>query len=320
MNKKLKTWLLILSIPIAYALLVRFVFGLWFLRYTFTVMSVSFLLGLPFGVGYLTIFLSPVESVRSYAYRIVAPMLPIIVFFIFTLAFGIEGWACWLMILPVFLALSILGGLTAGNFKLRKEKKEKKLKVSIVLCLPFLLSSIEHYIPHPFTRCEAYTCIDIHAGADTIWNNVVRVRAIDPHEDHGTLTNFLGFPRPIRAELNYAGVGGSRQAIFSKGLVFEEVVKAYEPEKKMYFSIKADPHAIPATTMDKHVVIGGDYFDVLDGTYELEKLDNRTYRLHLYSHFILKTNFNFYASWWAGLIMKNIQNNILQIIRTRCQG
>jgi len=92
MNKKLKTWLLILSIPIAYALLVRFVFGLWFLRYTFTVMSVSFLLGLPFGVGFLTIFLSPVESVRSYAYRIVAPMLPIIVFFIFTLAFGIEGW------------------------------------------------------------------------------------------------------------------------------------------------------------------------------------------------------------------------------------
>ena len=109
-------------------------------------------------------------------------------------------------------------------------------------------------------------------------------------------------------------------AIFSKGLVFEEVVKAYESEKKMYFSIKADPHAIPATTMDKHVVIGGDYFDVLDGTYELEKLDNRTYRLHLYSHFILKTNFNFYASWWAGLIMKDIQNNILQIIRTRCQG
>ena len=30
----------------------------------------------------------------------------------------------------------------------------------------------------------------------------------------------------------------------------------------MVFSIKADPHAIPSTTMDKHVVIGGDYFDV----------------------------------------------------------
>lgn len=320
MNKKLKTWLLILLLPVAYALLVRFVFGLWFLRYTFTVMSASFLLGLPFGVGYLTIFLSPIERVRSWSYRIFAPMVPILAFFILILLLAIEGWACWLMILPIFLIPSILGGLTAGHFRLRKEKKDNKLKVSIILCLPFLLSSVEHYIPHPFTRCEAYTYIDIHAGADTIWNNVVRVRTISPQEDHGTLTNFLGFPRPIRAELNYAGVGGSRQAIFSKGLVFQEVVKTYEPERKMYFSIKADPHTIPSTTMDEHIVIGGDYFDVLDGTYELEKIDDRNYRLHLYSHFILKTNFNFYASWWAGLIMKDIQNNILQVIRTRCQG
>ncbi|MBN9379764.1 MAG: hypothetical protein J0H74_03300 [Chitinophagaceae bacterium] len=320
MNPKLRTWLIILSIPVAYALVIRFFFGIWFFRYAFTVMSVSFLLGLPFGVGYLTILLSPMESVRSWVYRIVAPMLPIIVFFMLTLGFGIEGWACWLMILPVFLILSILGGLTAGRYKLRKEKRTGKLRVSIVLCLPFLLSSVEHYIPHPFTRCEAYTSIDIHARADTIWNNVIRVKAISPAEDHGTVTSFLGFPRPIRAELNYAGVGGSRQAIFSKGLVFEELVKAYDPEKRMYFSIKADPHTIPSTTMDKHVVIGGDYFDVLDGTYELRRLGERHYRLHLYSHFILKTNFNFYASWWAGLIMKDIQNNILQVIRTRCQG
>lgn len=320
MNKKLKTWLIILLVPVAYALVVRFVFGMWFFHYVFTVMSVSFLLGLPFGVGYLTVLLSPMESVRLRSYRILAPMVPIFAFFLLTLLLSIEGWACWLMILPVFVILALLGGSAAGHYKLRKERKNTKLKVSIVLCLPFLLSSIEHYIPHPFTRCEAYTSIDIHAGADTIWNNVVHVKAIDPAEDHGTLTSFLGFPRPIRAELNYAGVGGSRQAIFSKGLVFEEVVKSYEPEKKMHFSIKADPHNIPSTTMDEHIVIGGDYFDVLDGTYELEKLDDRNYRLHLYSHFLLKTNFNFYASWWASLIMKDIQNNILQVIRTRCQG
>ena len=119
--------------------------------------------------------------------------------------------------------------------------------------------------------------------------------------------------------MDYAGVGGTRQAIFSKGLVFEEVVKKYEDKKKMHFSIRADPHAIPSTTMEEHVVIGGDYFDVLDGTYELEKRSDSIYRLHLYSHFTLRTTFNFYASWWAGWIMKDIQNNILQVIQTRCQ-
>jgi hypothetical protein len=39
----------------------------------------------------------------------------------------------------------------------------------------------------------------------------------------------------------------------------------------MTFSIKAYPHEIPAATMDEHVVIGGAYFDVLDGTYQLEE-------------------------------------------------
>jgi hypothetical protein len=87
----------------------------------------------------------------------------------------------------------------------------------------------------------------------------------------------------------------------------------------MVFSIKAYPYEIPSTTMDKHVVIGGQYFDVLNGTYELEKLNEKTYRLHLYSQFKLTTTFNFYASWWVRWIMKDIQNNILQVVRQRAE-
>jgi len=41
--------------------------------------------------------------------------------------------------------------------------------------------------------------------------------------------------------------------------------------------------------------------------------------MHLYSHFVFKTDFNFYSSLWAGWIMKDIQNNILQVIQTRSQ-
>ena len=87
----------------------------------------------------------------------------------------------------------------------------------------------------------------------------------------------------------------------------------------MHFSIKAYPYEIPSTTMDKHVVIGGNYFDVLDGTYVLQQLSPGIYRLHLYSHFKMTTTFNFYASWWAGWIMKDIQNNILQVIKQRAE-
>jgi len=319
MNPKLKRWLIALSIPIAYALILRLVFDINIFRSFATVMSISFFIGVPFGVGYLTILLSQREKTKKISFRIFAPWMPIFIFLMLTLMFAIEGWACWLMILPIFLIFASLGGLAAGYFRHRRDHPSGKLQVSLVLCLPFLLSFIEHFVPVLPARCEAYTFIDIHARADSIWNNVVRVRAIDEQEDRGTLTSWLGFPRPIRAELDYAGVGGSRQAIFSKGLIFEEIVEAYIPQQRMHFSIKADPYKIPSTTMDKHVVIGGDYFDVLDGTYQLQKLGDDYYRLHLYSHFTLKTTFNFYASWWAGLIMKDIQSNILQVIQTRCQ-
>ena len=87
----------------------------------------------------------------------------------------------------------------------------------------------------------------------------------------------------------------------------------------MVFSIRANPYDIPSTTMDEHIVVGGKYFDVLTGTYDLQKLTDTTYRLHLYSHFKLTTTFNFYASWWAGWIMKDIQKNILEVIKERSE-
>jgi hypothetical protein len=320
MNRRTKTAAIIIAIPLGYALLMRVIFGLDIVKDFVRVMSITFLLAVPFVIGFLIVSLSPQKDAVRMRYAVLAPWIPVGFFFFVTVLFGLEGWACWIMILPVFLLFATLGGLFARYLILIRKKKPNKLQVSIVLFLPFLLSPLETLLPDLPARYEAYTYADIHAPADRIWANVVRVRAIPEQADHGTLTRFLGFPRPIRAELDYAGVGGSRQAIFSRGLVFKEVVLEYAERKRMHFSITANPHDIPSTTMDKHVVIGGDYFNVLDGTYELQRLNDSIFRLHLYSHFTLRTTFNFYASWWAGWIMKDIQNNILRVIQTRCEG
>jgi len=87
----------------------------------------------------------------------------------------------------------------------------------------------------------------------------------------------------------------------------------------MAFTIKANTFDIPSTTLDEHILIGGSFFDVLNGTYELEKLGPTTYRLHLYSYFKMNTTFNFYAGWWGKWIMKDIQNNILKIEKARSE-
>lgn len=311
--------LIVIAIPAAYAVFVRLFFGVDDWQSLFYVMSYSFLFCLPTIVGALTICLSPMARVQKLAYRFFMPWVPIFFFFLITLAAALEGWACWLMVLPLFLLASSLGGLIAGYFRLKNNTHKTKVYVSVLVLLPFLLAPVESLLGPSQDIYKAYTYVDINSSADRIWNNVTRVRTIPEEEDHGWITNWLGFPRPVRAELDRLGVGGYRKAIFTKGLVFHETVTEYAPETKMVFEIKADPQEIPSAAMDEHVVIGGRFLNVLNGTYELEKISNHRYRLHLYSHFVLKTSFNFYAGWWATLIMKDIQQNILQVEKRRAE-
>lgn len=316
---KLKRWLLVIGVPVLFALAMRIGFGIETFRDFVKVMSITFFFCLPVGVGVLTMVFSDIEKVKKRSYRGLMPWVPIMVFFVLTLALFIEGWACWVMALPVFMVLSSVGGEIGGYFKLRNKKKSDRLNVSLALLLPVVMMPIEDAVKLTPANYQAYTYIDIQASPQTIWNHVLRVREISTQEDKGTLTNFLGFPRPLKAELNYAGVGGSRQAIFTRGLVFKEVVTKYSHEKEMQFTINANSYEIPSATLDKHLLIGGDYFNVLDGTYVLQALNNNTCRLHLYSHFTVNTSFNFYAGIWTTWIMKDIQNNILQVVQHRCE-
>lgn len=305
-------------IPLVFALFVRLLFGIDGLWGLFGVMTIGFLFFMPFAMGALLVYFSNIELVKKNWYCVLMPWIPVFLFLAITLLFSIEGLACWLMALPLFMLAASLGGIIGARTKINRENG-KTLHISLIVLLPLILSPLEQQLAQIPGRYKAYTSIDIHASKEQIWSHVTRVSEISAEQDKGWLTRTLGFPRPIKAELNYEGLGGYRKAIFDKGLVFDETVIDYDHERKMTFTIRANPFDIPSATMDEHVVIGGDYFDVLNGTYELQQLDNDTYRLHLYSHFKLTTSFNFYASWWAGWIMKDIQNNILQIIKTRAE-
>lgn len=312
-------YLKVIGLPVLAALLFYFFYttGEW--NDIWVVMSVSFFFGLPYLTGVVAIYASPPARIRDLSYRILFPWAPIGVFFVITLALALEGWVCWIMILPIFLVLGTLGGLTAGYLRMRASKNLNRLQLSLAVVLPLIASPVEQAIGPDLAMFKAYTFIDITAPADRIWGNVTRVREIGPDEDTGTLTKWMGIPRPLRAELNYEGLGAERLAIFSGGLVFTEVVTQYEKERHMTFSITPNTGEIPATTFDEHILIGGDYFDVLSGTYELERLPDGSYRLHLWSVFETNTTFNVYAGLWARWIMQDIQNNILRVIKARSE-
>ena len=116
------------------------------------------------------------------------------------------------------------------------------------------------------------------------------------------------------------GLGGVRHATFERGVLFIETVTKWEEDKELAFMIKADAKTIPATTLDEHVTVGGPYFDVLDGDYKIEQVAAGKIILHLSSQHRLSTRFNIYAGLWTDLIMRDIQENILEIIKKRCEA
>lgn len=315
--EKLRKIIWIVAAALVAALVFYSLFTMNMLGNVLTVMSIGFIAGVPFCIGAFTIFLCDVKLIAKRRFVIWMSIAPILTFFLLTLALAMEGWACWLMILPFFLALSVAGGLVMARIRLKNLKD--RMYMSFFALLPFAVAPVEQAIASIPGRYTADTAIEIKADKAVIWSLVTRVKKIEAAEDKGWFTRMLGFPRPLEAELDYEGTGAFRKAVFDKGLVFDEKVTAYQHQRFMQFTIRANPYDIPSTTMDEHIVVGGKYFDVLDGTYELQPLANNTYRLHLYSHYKLSTSFNFYASWWAGWIMKDIQNNILQVIKKRAE-
>ncbi len=312
--------LTVIGIPVVAGLLIRFLFDVDEWSSLWRLMTITFFVSLPYVVGALTIYLSDIDKVKGLRYRIFYPWIPIVVFFVLTLILSIEGWACWIMILPIFLFFSSLGGVTAGYFKLKKTRQTNNLHLSLAILLPFFIGPLENVIGEIPGFYKAYTFIDIEAPKDKIWSNVTSVKEIKETEDQGQLTNFLQIPRPIRAELDFEGIGAKREAIFDGGLVFDETVLKYEHERMMTFSIRPNTYEIPSTTFDEHILIGGEFFDVLEGTYELEQIGQNKYRLHLFSEFKLTTTFNFYASFWGQWIMSDIQENILKVIKKRSEN
>jgi hypothetical protein len=194
------------------------------------------------------------------------------------------------------------------------------LPVAAFLLLPFVVAPLEQQWEEPHQTRVMRNSVEIGAAPAVVWDQIQEVAAIRRMEIPSQWIYRLGFPRPVAATLDREGVGGKRHATFEGGVSFYEVVTHWEPSVKLAFSIQADPEFIPHTAFDEHIIVGGRFYDVLDGTYEIEEIGPGRCRLHLSSTHRLSTRFNAYAGWWSEWVMDQIQGSILEVIRKRCES
>jgi hypothetical protein len=281
-------------------------------RELFGVMTLGFLIVVPVVLGYLTV--REIES-PSRLVCFFAPWPTCMVTLLVALLLGMEGMICIVLALPVILPLSSFGGFIGGSGRVRRTPGA----LPVLLLLPYVVAPLEHGRDLPFRLATTRTTIDVAAPVQTIWPLVASVDSIRPTEERPALYTLIGFPHPVSAVIDRHGVGGVREARFTKGLRFTERVTDWRPGHRFSFTIKANTAEIPSTTLDEHVTVGGPYFDVLQGTYELVPLPDGKVRIVLTSEHRLSTPFNAYAVLWTQAIMRSIQSNILDIIKARAE-
>jgi hypothetical protein len=283
-----------------------------------TVMTVGFIVMMPVGVGFVTIYLAEVRQRQQIWIWFLLPWLPMAGALLGTIVTFLEGTICVVLLAPLALILASLGGVLGGIAgRVIRQRRAQNLTLACVMVLPLFTMTWEKPVLYQREFRHVDNVIDIQAPPEIIWRNIERVPPIRKEELPDTWAKRIGFPDPIEATLSFEGLGGVRHASYEKGLRFIETVDEWEPEQRLGFSIS--PESVPETTLDEHVRVGGPFFDVLHGEYRLEPLGNGVTRLHLSSQHRLSTDFNWYAHLWTDALLYDLQQRIMVVIRERCE-
>lgn len=311
-----RSLLIVILVALAYGGAARLLFPS--LGRPFHVVSLAFIFFMPFALGALVCYLGyKLDTPRAFWYRS-APAYAILLGILGSYAVHLEALMCLVVAVPLVFPATVLGGW-GMHLSLQKRCKDRLLVPCLVL-LPYAVAPVEELWDMPHETRVMRNAVTIHATPEAIWEQIHSVPAIQRDELPSQWIYHLGFPRPIAATIDRQGVGATRHATFERGVSFFEEVTRWDQPRKLSFTIKADPGFIPHTAFDEHIIVGGRFYDVLDGTYEIEPRTDGTCILHLSSTHRLSTRFNWYAGWWSEWVMDQIQGSILDVIRRRCEG
>jgi hypothetical protein len=285
------------------------------------VMSISFVLLVPFAAGFITVFFVERRQPQRAWIWLLLPWVPVLGGSLGAMGALWEGFICVIMFAPIGMICGSFGGLIAGLLvRLPRTMATKNVCLTVVALLPLMTNPWLH---DALTRRDLRTVENvrvIHASPTIVWKNIERVAEIARTELPFSWARQIGFPSPVEATLSYPGIGGVRHASFEGGVLFIENIETWEPGHRLAFSIHAQTDQIPPTTLDEHVRIGGPFFDVLRGEYVIELLPNGETRLHLSSQHRVSTDFNWYVRFWTDGVMSDVQETILTVIQKRCEA
>jgi hypothetical protein len=301
------------GIGVAYAYLTML-----FVQSRHQTVSLGYVFVLPLVMGAIPVLISTKAQLKSYFTYLVIPWVSVLAFLLLSLITGFEGLICLVIIVGPFLILGTLGAFIFRLIKLRsKGDSSKKLYISFLL--PLLVLGAESVTTPDDYFGTVSTTVIVRSDKETVWENIKNVKSIDRNEIQPHFIHQIGIPRPINGELDFEGVGATRSITWEKNLKFKEVITKWNEGNSFEYDIVVNPNDIPPTTLDEHVMVGGQYFDAVRGSYFIEELDDSTQQVTLTSTYRISSTVNFYGKYWTDFIFDDFHTMILEVVKGRCE-
>lgn len=275
------------------------------------------LIVLPYGLGGLTSLLMNPSGGKSNNVRLAV----IGMVFLVLLLGGIilrEGVICIVMLAPLWVVSAFLGAITVSRFH-TKFRQQNILSCSLFAVLPFLALILDSYVPQ---RTEIYTVtrsISIEAAAEDIWPHLIELNGLSEDDGRWNFTqNILGIPRPASANVFGTGTNAVRKAQWGDNISFEEHITTWAENDRLEWMFVFPNDSVHAYT-DRHISPDGRHLKIKNGSYTLESRDARHVTLTLMTDYAATTPLNVYSALWGELILGDLQNNILKIVKDRVE-
>ena len=226
-----------------------------------------------------------------------------------------EGVICLVMLSPVWLVSGWLGA-----FAMRSQRNRAGRSVqSSFLIIPLVAGLVEAQTPIPHETVTLSRSILVQAAPEEIWPYAVSSRGIGASEGRWTIThNLFGVPRPRETVIDRPGVGGVRTAYWGRHINFQERIVEWAPGRKLGWRFNFTNSSVQDYT-DKHISPDGEFLKVDSGDYSLRRISAGTTELTLTTRYIAKTHVNPYAKLWGELMMGDVEENVLTIIKNRAE-
>ncbi len=295
-----------------------YAFFVQFLSAESGVMLTSFLVGVPVAMGMIVGYMAEKRKMPGVAFASSLSMISLSLFAFAVGALFREGSICLVIAMGLFIPLMLLGALISVIASYLDPSRSGKLSL-VALLLPFAFGGIEQGMDAPTSRQQIERSVYIDASPEKIWQLINFPLDIRPAELEQGIAYKIGVPYPIEARTLEPRVGGKRQLLWQRGVRFEEEITEWQENRRIAWKYLFTPDSFPSGSLDDHVVIGGQYFDIESTSYTLTPEGKGT-RLTVQVGTRVSTHFNWYAEFCARYLVSDTAEAILHFYQQRAQA